>query len=72
MQNVRLQDMIEQLCYLVAQKEQASLREVASLGLKMVVMEIPPGTVEGAYLSSKLVPKLLVQLNDVSNITLYD
>ncbi|KAI9599345.1 armadillo-type protein [Syncephalis fuscata] len=63
-QNVRLQDMIDQLCQLVAQKEQASLREVASLGLKIVVVEIPAGTVEGAYLSSKLVPKLLVQLSD--------
>ena len=60
----RIQTIIDRLVHLTASKDDEGVRDIASLGLKMVVAEVQPGTPLAQTCCSKLAPEIVKQLND--------
>lgn len=61
----RIQTIIDRLVQFAASKDEG-VRDIASLGLKLVVAEVQPATPLAQTCCSKLAPELVKQLNDVS------
>jgi len=59
---------IDRLVKLSTEKEEGT-RDIASLGLKTVVTQISPKTTLAHTVSTRLVPKLIDQLQGVSGVT---
>jgi len=56
---------VEKLCNLLVDKKD-ELRDIASIGLKTVIIEIPSSSPVAANIVKRLLPKLLQQLNTVN------
>ena len=64
----RIQTIIDRLVQFTASKEdEGGVRDIASLGLKMVVAEVQPGTPLAQTCCSKLAPEIVKQLNDAAS-----
>ncbi|KAJ3084208.1 Cullin-associated NEDD8-dissociated protein 1 [Quaeritorhiza haematococci] len=63
----QLQEIVDQLCNLLGQKRE-ELRDIASIGLKTVIVEIPPHATIAGNIVKRLVPKLIHQLNNTQDI----
>jgi cullin-associated NEDD8-dissociated protein 1 len=61
----QLQVILDKLVEYISSKEEET-RDIASLGLKTVMAEIPTESVLAARAGSNLMPKLLNQIADVS------
>lgn len=61
----QLQIILDKLVEYISSKEE-ELRDIASLGLKTVMAEIPSDSVLAAKAGNNLTPKLLNQIADVS------
>lgn len=61
----RIAVIIDRLVSLSTEKEEGT-RDIASLGLKTVVGEIKPASSLASTVSTRLVPKLIEQLNQAS------
>lgn len=59
-----MQLILDKLIEYMSSKDE-ELRDIASLGLKTVMTEIPAGSSLAATAASKLVPRLLGQIGDV-------
>lgn len=62
---VQMQVVLDKLVEYLSSKEE-ELRDIASLGLKTIMAELPAGSSVAANTNVKLVPRLLNQVNDVS------
>ncbi|GAA5863674.1 hypothetical protein JCM3774_001210 [Rhodotorula dairenensis] len=62
----RIQTIIDRLVQFTASKDEG-VRDIASLGLKMVVAEVQPGTPLAQTCCSKLAPEIVKQLGDTSS-----
>lgn len=62
----RIQTIIDRLVHFTASKDEG-VRDIASLGLKMVVAEVQPGTPLAQTCCSKLAPEIVKQLQDASS-----
>ncbi|KAF9435404.1 Cullin-associated NEDD8-dissociated protein 1 [Entomortierella beljakovae] len=60
-QEAQLQQIVDNLCAYVSQDEDG-LREIASIGLKTVIIQIPINSVVAVNVCKRLVPRLLTQL----------
>lgn len=64
----RIQTIIDRLVHFTASKEdEGGVRDIASLGLKMVVAEVQPATPLAQTCCSKLAPEIVKQLNDAAS-----
>ncbi|KAI9137796.1 cullin-associated NEDD8-dissociated protein 1-like protein [Paraphysoderma sedebokerense] len=61
-----LQEIADKLCSFLVETKREELRDVASIGLKTVIVEFPTNSPIAANLCRRLVPKLLAQLNNTS------
>ena len=66
-QEAQLQQIVDTLCAYVSQ-EKEDLREIASIGLKTVIVQVPANSVIAVNVCKRLVPRLLSQLESVSNV----
>ncbi|KAF9289311.1 Cullin-associated NEDD8-dissociated protein 1 [Mortierella alpina] len=60
-QEAQLQQIVDTLCAYVSQ-EKEDLREIASIGLKTVIVQVPANSVIAVNVCKRLVPRLLSQL----------
>ncbi|RKO89386.1 armadillo-type protein [Blyttiomyces helicus] len=61
----QLQEIVEKLCKCLSEKQE-SLRDVASVGLKTVIVEIPSHSQVAGNIIKRLIPKLIQQLSQNS------
>ncbi|KAG0233459.1 Cullin-associated NEDD8-dissociated protein 1 [Actinomortierella wolfii] len=62
-QEAQLQEIVDNLCTFVSQ-EQEDLREIASMGLKTVIVQVPAYSNVAVNVCKRLVPRLLTQLEN--------
>ncbi|KAJ3295312.1 Cullin-associated NEDD8-dissociated protein 1 [Borealophlyctis nickersoniae] len=62
-----LQEIVDQLCKLLLDKSEA-LRDIASIGLKTVIVEIPSQSPVAGKIVFRLIPKLVEQLKNTQQI----
>jgi len=62
----RIRTIIDRLVTLTANTDEG-VRDIASLGLKMVVAEVQPGSTLAGTCCNNLVPEVLSQLTNVSH-----
>ncbi|KAL1924349.1 uncharacterized protein VTP21DRAFT_7384 [Calcarisporiella thermophila] len=60
----QLQDIVDQLCNFATQNKKEELRDIASIGLKTVIVEIPPNSPITSSICTRLVPKLMEQIDN--------
>ncbi|KAG0210629.1 Cullin-associated NEDD8-dissociated protein 1 [Mortierella sp. GBA30] len=65
-QEAQLQQIVDSLCAYVSQ-EKEELREIASIGLKTVIVQVPVNSVIAMNVCKRLVPRLLSQLENSSS-----
>ncbi|ORZ05672.1 armadillo-type protein [Lobosporangium transversale] len=62
-QEAQLQQIVDNLCAFVSQDKE-DLREIASIGLKTVIVQVPVNSVVAVNVCKRLVPRLLSQLEN--------
>ncbi|CAG8653965.1 18991_t:CDS:10 [Rhizophagus irregularis] len=60
----QLQEIVEQLCSYTTQPGKEELRDIAGIGLKTVIVEIPSNSPSASNVVVRLIPRLLTQLED--------
>lgn len=60
-----MQEIVDKLCAYVSQDKE-DLREIASIGLKTVIVQVPVNSVVAVNVCKRLVPRLLHHLESVS------
>ncbi|KAF9982553.1 Cullin-associated NEDD8-dissociated protein 1 [Modicella reniformis] len=68
-QEAQLQQIVDNLCAYISQDKE-DLREIASIGLKTVIVQVPVNSVVAVNVCKRLVPRLLSQLE--SSTSSYD
>jgi hypothetical protein len=63
-QENQLQQIVDSLCGYISQDKE-DLREIASIGLKTVIVQVPVNSVVAVNVCKRLVPRLLSQLESV-------
>ncbi|KAG0260456.1 Cullin-associated NEDD8-dissociated protein 1 [Actinomortierella ambigua] len=64
-QEAQLQEIVDNLCAFVSQDKE-DLREIASMGLKTVIVQVPANSNVAVNVCKRLVPRLLTQLENDS------
>lgn len=64
-QEPQLQEIVDKLCAYVSQDKE-DLREIASIGLKTVIVQVPVNSAVAVNVCKRLVPRLLHHLESVS------
>lgn len=59
-----MQQIVDNLCAFVSQDKE-DLREIASIGLKTVIVQVPINSVVAVNVCKRLVPRLLATLENV-------
>ncbi|RHZ77030.1 hypothetical protein Glove_186g52 [Diversispora epigaea] len=62
----QLGEIVDKLCDYATQKNKEELRDIAGIGLKTVIVEIPSNSQSAGNVMQKLIPKLLDQLGNVN------
>lgn len=62
-----MQQIVDNLCAFVSQDKE-DLREIASIGLKTVIVQVPTNSVVAVNVCKRLVPRLLATLENVSRL----
>lgn len=66
-QESQLQQIVDNLCAFVSQDKE-DLREIASIGLKTVIVQVPTNSVVAVNVCKRLVPRLLATLENVRRL----
>jgi hypothetical protein len=66
-QESQLQQIVDNLCAFVSQDKE-DLREIASIGLKTVIVQVPINSVVAVNVCKRLVPRLLATLENVRRL----
>ncbi|CAG8499329.1 3773_t:CDS:10 [Diversispora eburnea] len=62
----QLGEIVDKLCDYATQKNKEELRDIAGIGLKTVIVEIPSNSPSAGNVMQKLIPKLLDQLGNIN------
>ncbi|KAI8351419.1 armadillo-type protein [Mortierella sp. GBAus27b] len=65
-QEAQLQKIVDDLCAFISQDKE-DLREIASIGLKTVIVQVPVNSVVAVNVCKRLVPRLLLQLEGTTS-----
>ncbi|RUS33043.1 hypothetical protein BC938DRAFT_473352 [Jimgerdemannia flammicorona] len=60
----QLQDVVDKLCNFAAQQEVEELRDIASIGLKTIIVEIPVNSPIGNNVTKRVLPRLITLISN--------
>ncbi|CAJ0768596.1 2262_t:CDS:2, partial [Entrophospora sp. SA101] len=60
----QLQEIVDQLCLYSTQQGKEELRDIAGIGLKTIIVEIPSNSPSANNVLQRLIPRLLLQLEN--------